>query len=96
MKKLITILFILALGGTLLPGVVSFEKGKVVLFSTVEEEQPESGKVVKGKEEVKALFPDMLYSIACSCSPFAYPHLLILLSDDPCLSDHTPPPDSFC
>ena len=96
MKKLIAILFIVALGGTLLPGVLSFKTSKVVLFSTVEEEHPDSGKEVKGKAEVKALFAHTIYSLACTCNPWVYPTLLIHLTEDPCLGDHTPPPDSFC
>lgn len=96
MKKWIAILFILALGGTLLPGVLSYGQKKVVLFSTVEEEQPHSAKDFKVKEDVKALTAEQVFAVAGSCRHTDYPNLFILFSDDPCLGLLTPPPDVFC
>ncbi len=96
MKKSIALLFILAMCGTLLPAVLSYEQKKVVLFSTVEEEHPEQAKGVKGKEVTKAFCSDLSYPLAGSCIHTAYPNLFILFSDDPCLVNHAQPPDWFC
>lgn len=96
MKKWIALLFIFALCGTLLPAVLSYEQKKVVLFSTVEEEHQEHVKVVKAKEDIKSFLVDAPYLIPGACIPPVYPNLFILFSDDPCLGNHTPPPDWFC
>lgn len=96
MKKGIAILFILALSGTLLPGVLSYEQKKVVLFSTVEEEQPHAAKDFKVKEDAKALPDEPWLLLAGERLHTHYPHLFILFSDGPCLGRHTPRPDLFC
>jgi hypothetical protein len=96
MKKWISLLFILALCGTLLPAVCSYDQKKLVLFSTVEEEQPEHGKEVKGKSDIKALLFEQSYLVTATSINSSYPRLFILFSDDPCMGNHTPPPDWFC
>jgi hypothetical protein len=96
MKKWIAILFILAMCGTLLPGVLSYDQKKVVLFSTVEEEQPHSVKAFKVKEDAKALSTEQWLLLAGAHLHTDYANLFILFSDDPCLGIQTPPPDWFC
>jgi hypothetical protein len=96
MKKFIAILFIAALCGTLLPGVLPFEKQQVVLFSTTEEEHQAGSKEVKGKEEPKALYTHNLLSLASLWVRASHPNFFILYEEDPFLDNQTPPPDSFC
>lgn len=96
MRKWIALLFILALSSTLLPAVLSYEQKKVVLFSTVEEEQPDGGKQIKIKDDTKALLQPELYIPAFYSLYKSYPRLSVLFSDDPVTGMHTPPPDLFC
>ncbi len=96
MKKLISILFILVMCGPFLPAVLSYEQKKVVLFSTVEEEQPDGTKKVNGKEETKAVFENHFYLLPSNPVSSSYPNVFLLFSDDPCIGNHTPPPDSVC
>ena len=96
MRKWISLFFILAMCGTLLPAVLSYDQKKVVLFSTVEEEQPDLGKEAKAKEVAKTFLADHSYLATNTSSSTAFPNLFILFSDDPCIGKHTPPPDPFC
>lgn len=96
MKKIVSLFFILALCGTFLPAVLSYEHKEIVLFSTVEEEQPDGTKEVKEKETAKAVFENSLRLLSCNPAQAFYPNVSILFADDPCIGNPTPPPDSSC
>lgn len=96
MKKFVSILFILIMCGSFLPAVLSYDQKKIVLFSAVEEEQPDGTKELKNSDETKAVSESYFYLLACTNTQSLYPNLLILFADDPCIGNHTPPPDSFC
>ena len=96
MKKWIALLFMVVLAGTLLPAVLPLDGKKIVLFATPEEEQSEIKKDIKAKDLVLAGWENPFQLFTHMYSRSGYPNIFVLLSDDPYLDHHTPPPDTFC
>lgn len=96
MKKWIALLFIVALAGTFLPAVLPLSNQKVVLFATTEEEHPDAKKDLKVKDIATAPWDEIFQYLTCRHRCSGFPNIFVLLSDDPFLDHHTPPPDACC
>jgi hypothetical protein len=91
MKKLISILFILIMCGTLLPAVLPVSKQQQTLLLSMTEE--EHTKEIKEKKEVKAIYSSQHTLSSFTYRTSSFPHITEAIVEPPCLAYNTPPPD---
>jgi hypothetical protein len=96
MKKIVSILFLLTMCGTLLPAVLFYETKKVPLFIAVANEQPSYAKQVTEKEDGNVLLHEIIQPLTRTHRYAGYPNLFILFANDPCMGNPNPPADWFC